>query len=161
MTISSKMLSVVVPAYNEEKRLRVSLPVLWSEIGIHYPRFEIFIVDDGSTDATADVVMTFAQKHAGVRLIRYQQNRGKGYAVRTGVLASKGDCILFCDADLSTPVGEVLKLQKAIEGGADIAIGSRAVADTIIVKRQPIYRILMGKTFNKFVQLLATPGMSL
>jgi dolichyl-phosphate beta-glucosyltransferase len=160
MATYTKMLSVVVPAYNEEKRLQVSLPVLWSEIGIHYSRFEILVVDDGSSDGTADVVMSFARQYEGVRLIRYQQNRGKGYAVRTGVLASKGDHVLFCDADLSTPVGEILKLKKVIDEGGDIAIGSRAVADTVIVKRQPFYRVLMGKTFNKFVQLLATPGIS-
>lgn len=160
MNNAEGMISVVVPAYNEEKRLQVSLPLLWSEMGIQNPRFEILVIDDGSTDGTADVVMEFMRQHEGVRLIRYQQNRGKGYAVRTGVLASKGETVLFCDADLSTPVSEIGKLKQVISEGGDIAIGSRAVADTIIVKRQPFYRILMGKTFNKIVQVLATPGIS-
>jgi dolichyl-phosphate beta-glucosyltransferase len=154
------MLSVVVPAYNEEQRLPKSLQVLWDTVGRYFSTFEIIIVDDGSTDRTADIVMSFSEQRPGVRLIRYQKNRGKGYAVRTGVLAAVGDLVLFSDADLSTPVSEVEKLLRAMEGGADVAIGSRAVRDTVIVKRQPLYRVLMGKTFNKFVQLLATPGIS-
>jgi dolichyl-phosphate beta-glucosyltransferase len=85
---------------------------------------------------------------------------GKGHAVRTGVLAAKGEYIMFCDADLSTPFREIDKLMKVLEQGCDVAIGSRARRESKILKRQPIYRILMGKTFNKFVQLLAFPGIS-
>lgn len=153
------MVSVVVPAFNEESRLATTLPVLWKEIGAYYSRFEIVVVDDGSTDRTANIVVSFAREHEGVRLVRYQQNRGKGYAVRTGILASVGEHILFCDADLSTPMGEIVKLKKAIEEGCDVAIGSRATRETRILQRQPWYRIVMGKTFNKMVQLLAVPGI--
>lgn len=156
----TKMLSVVIPAYNEEKRLSSSLQELCGTVGQYYPNFEIIVVDDGSTDRTADIVMSCRIRHSNVRLIRYEKNRGKGYAVRTGVLSSKGDLVLFSDADLSTPISEVEKLMGAIDGGADVAIGSRAVKDAVIVKRQPLYRVLMGKTFNKAVQLLATPGIS-
>ncbi|MGE4545481.1 MAG: dolichyl-phosphate beta-glucosyltransferase [Pedobacter sp.] len=160
MASASKMLSVVIPAYNEEKRLPSSLQVLCGTVGQYFPNFEIIIVDDGSTDSTADIVMSYSTQQSNVRLVRYEKNRGKGYAVRTGVLASTGDLVLFSDADLSTPLGEISKLMAAIDGGADVAIGSRAVKDAVIVKRQPLYRVLMGKTFNKAVQLLATPGIS-
>ncbi|APG25734.1 dolichyl-phosphate beta-glucosyltransferase [Syntrophotalea acetylenica] len=159
MVACNTMISIVVPAYNEEKRLQLTLPALFNQIKEYFSRFEIVVVDDGSTDRTADIVMSFARKHERVRLIRYEQNRGKGCAVRTGVLAAKGDLILFSDADLSTAFEEVLKLREALETGADVAIGSRATRQTVIEKRQPLYRVVMGKTFNKFVQLLATPGI--
>ncbi|ABA89001.1 UDP-glucose--undecaprenyl-phosphate glucosyltransferase [Syntrophotalea carbinolica DSM 2380] len=159
MTNDHRMLSVVVPAYNEEKRLSASLEVLCEKVGLFFPRFEIIVVDDGSTDKTADIVMTHSRKYSDVRLIRYEKNRGKGYAVRTGVLAAKGDFVLFSDADLSTPIEEVEKLFGALADGADVAIGSRAVRQSLILKSQPLYRMVMGKTFNKFVQLLAIPGI--
>lgn len=159
MTNDHRMLSVVVPAYNEEKCLSASLEVLCKKIRLFFPHFEIIVVDDGSNDKTADIVMSYSRHCSDVRLIRYEKNRGKGYAVRTGVLAAKGDFILFSDADLSTPIEEVEKLFGALADGADVAIGSRAVRQSLILKRQPLYRMLMGKTFNKFVQLLATPGI--
>ncbi len=155
-----KMLSVVVPAFNEETRLRVSLPALFDVVAKTFSKFEIIVVDDGSSDKTAEIVLSYATKQPCIRLIRYETNRGKGYAVRTGVLASKGDLVLFSDADLSTPFTEIEKLLPALDDGVDVAIGSRAVKDAVLVKRQPVYRMLMGKTFNKFVQFLATPGIS-
>jgi dolichyl-phosphate beta-glucosyltransferase len=87
-------------------------------------------------------------------------NRGKGYSVRNGFLNSSGSFVLFSDADLSTPVEETGKLMVEMAKGADIAIGSRAVSGADIVKRQPVYRMLMGKTFNKIVRLLAVRGFS-
>ncbi len=156
---NQKMLSVVVPAFNEEVRLRVSLPAFCDLAASFFPKFEIIVVDDGSSDKTTDLVLSYARQHSCIRLIRYEKNRGKGYAVRTGMLASKGDLVLFSDADLSTPFTEIKKLLSALECGADVAIGSRAVKESVLVKRQPLYRMLMGKTFNKFVQFLATPGI--
>ena len=159
MSCKYRKISVVIPAFNEETRLQFTLPVLWSEISKYYSHFEVLIVDDGSTDRTSEVVTAFSGNHKNIRLVRYEKNRGKGYAVRIGMLASLGDHVLFSDADLSTPVEEVLKLREALETGADVAIGSRATRQTVIEKRQPLYRVVMGKTFNKFVQLLATPGI--
>lgn len=155
----TKMLSVVIPAFNEEKRLPATLQQISGWVRQFSPDYEIIVVDDGSVDGTADVVMSLCKIDPGIRLIRYEKNRGKGFAVRTGVFAAKGDFILFSDADLSTPIRELEKLFPALVNGADVAIGSRAVKESVITKWQPPYRVLMGKTFNKIVQILATPGI--
>lgn len=118
----------------------------------------MIVVNDGSADGTAVVVEDFLRDHPEVRLISYPLNRGKGYAVRQGVLASRGQYVLFSDADQSTPMREVRKLLKALEQ-CDIAIGSRAIRESLIAQYQPFYRVLMGKTFNKFVQLMTVPGI--
>lgn len=153
-------ISVVVPAYNEEKRIAVSLPVIWNALAARFSRFEILVVDDGSSDSTSEKVMEFGDSgHPEVRVIRYGTNRGKGYAVRTGMLAAQGEIVLFSDADLSTPIEELDKLKKVLDEGYDLAIGSRALVDSTIELRQPFYRVLMGKTFNKIVQMLALPGV--
>ena len=153
-------ISVVIPAYNEEVRCKSTLPQLWRALNRRFATFEVIVVDDGSNDGTARVVSQFSGSHHNVRLISYPKNRGKGYAVRMGVLAASGRYILFSDADLSTPVREVRKLLNALEQGYDIAIGSRARKGTKILERQPMYRICMGKIFNKFVQLLTVAGIS-
>lgn len=156
----SHCLSVIVPAYNEQDRLKHSLPKLLREVERRFLDYEIIVVDDGSTDDTSRTVKDFISKNNKVRLISYRHNMGKGHAVRTGVLAAKKDYVLYCDADLSTPFREIRKLIKALDNGSDIAIGSRARKDTRILKRQPIYRVLMGKTFNKIVKILAVSGIN-
>jgi len=157
---NSRSLSVVVPAYNEEDRLQVTLPHLCKNVRRRFLDYEIIVVDDGSSDETSRIVKEARHFDENVRLIRYRDNMGKGHAVRTGVLAARKDYIVFCDADLSTPFREINKLFKAIDDGYDIAIGSRARKETRILKRQPLYRVLMGKTFNKIVQMLAVPGIN-
>lgn len=153
-------ISVIVPAYNEEKRLQSTLPHLWRSLKRRFNNFEILIVDDGSKDKTSALISRFSDEYPEVRLIRYENNRGKGHAVRTGVLAARGHYVLFSDADLSTPVMEVRKLLKALSEGYDVAIGSRAIREARIVKYQPFYRVLLGKTFNKLVQLFTVRGIS-
>ena len=153
-------ISVVVPAYNEEARIAFTLPQLWQALRKRFAAFEVIVVDDGSSDATARIVSEFAGQHQNVRLIRHQENHGKGHAVRAGVLAARGDIILFSDTDLSTPIREVRKLLGALEEGHDIAIGSRALGTTRILQRQPFYRIGMGKIFNRLVRLLTVRGIS-
>ncbi|MCS6830350.1 MAG: glycosyltransferase, partial [bacterium] len=148
-------ISVVVPAYNEESRLGNTLPVIYSYLHEHFSQFELIVVDDGSTDRTPDIVQRFAQQHSGVRLISYQPNRGKGHAVRTGILQSQGEWVLFSDADLATPIEELLHLATKLREGYDIAIASRAVRGAKLVVRQPWYRELAGRSFNLMVQLLA------
>ncbi len=157
---NSHCLSVIVPAYNEQNRISSTLPKLLREVERRFLDFEIIVVDDGSDDDTATIVKKFIANHNKVRLISYRHNMGKGHAVRTGVLAARKDYVLYCDADLSTPFREVRKLIKALDEGSDIAIGSRAIKETRILKRQPIYRVLMGKTFNKIVKLLAVSGIN-
>jgi dolichyl-phosphate beta-glucosyltransferase len=153
-------ISVVVPAYNEEERLITTLPHLWRSLARRFASFEILVVDDGSRDGTSMIVSRFAEDNPQVRLIGYQTNRGKGCAVRTGILEAAGKLVLFSDADLSTPFREVSKLIRAIEEGCDVAIGSRAHGESRIIECQPIYRILMGKIFNKIVRVLAVRGIN-
>lgn len=153
-------ISVVVPAFNEEERLKTTLPHLWRSLRRRFANFEILVVDDGSTDGTVAVASGFTAAYPEIRIIRYETNRGKGHAVRTGVLAAAGKVVLFSDADLSTPVREVAKLLRAIEEGNDVAIGSRARSESRIIAYQPAYRVLMGKTFNKIVRLLAVRGIN-
>ncbi|SIN73612.1 dolichyl-phosphate beta-glucosyltransferase [Singulisphaera sp. GP187] len=152
-------LSVVVPAYNEEERLGASLTRIWNYLSERFPAFELIVVDDGSTDATARVVAEFAADHHSVELIAYQPNRGKGYAVRTGILRASFDLVLFSDADLATPIEEIDALLERIRAGADVAIGSRMVAGSELKVRQPWYRELAGRSFNLLAQRMATPGI--
>jgi dolichyl-phosphate beta-glucosyltransferase len=152
-------ISVIIPAYNEELRLKSTLPQIWGALRKRFSLFEIIVVDDGSQDQTAEIVLSFARFHPEIRIIRYERNRGKGHAVKIGVLEALGDYVLFCDADLSTPVREVKKLLAALKSGNDVAIGSRASQDSKILQHQPLYRVLMGKTFNKIVWILGVPGI--
>ncbi len=150
-------LSVVVPAYNEERRLPQTLARVHAYFAkLNYPT-EILIVDDGSTDQTGEVVDAFAETHPTVRLIR-NDHRGKGYTVRTGMLAARGHIVLFSDADLSTPIEDVEKLLPWFERGYDIVIGSREGSGAQRIK-EPFYRHLMGRVFNFIVRLLTVRGI--
>ncbi len=149
-------LSVVIPAYNEEFRLPQTLRqvVEWLA-GAALTFREVIVVDDGSLDGTAGVVEEFAKTHACVRLARNPGNRGKGYAVRHGMLEAKGGWILYTDADLSTPIAEIEKLYRAAsEQGADVAIGSRAVDRSLVEVHQPALRELSGRAFNLVMRAL-------
>jgi dolichyl-phosphate beta-glucosyltransferase len=152
-------LSVIIPAYNEECRLGESLPVVWEYLRGRFADFELIVVDDGSSDATGRVVESFARDHPGVKLVAYQPNRGKGYAVRAGILEAEGALVLFSDADLSTPIEEIEALLERLDAGSDVAIGSRAVPGSDLRVRQPWYRELAGRSFNRLARLVATPGL--
>ena len=149
------VLSVVVPAYNERARLPPTLRKIAAFL--HGRPHEIVVVDDGSTDGTAEA----AQEVGGgaVVVLRNEGNRGKGYSVRRGMLAARGERRLFSDADLSTPIEELARLERALDEGHQIAIGSRALAGARIEVRQPWYRENMGRLFNLFVRALAVPGV--
>jgi len=152
-------LSVVVPAYNEEQRLPRTLSRLHEYYASQAYPFDVIVVSDGSKDGTGNVVSDFAEAHPKFKLIEYTENRGKGYAVRTGIMAAEGDLILFCDADLATPQEETEKLLPRMLDGADVAIGSRPIAGAQLEVRQPFYREMLGRGFNMAVQTLGVRGI--
>ena len=155
------MISIVIPAYNEKKRIEGSLAETCAYMNDFGMEYEIIVVDDGSSDGTGRIVEHIAKDVRNVRLVRYDKNRGKGHALRTGVLVTKGDFVLVMDADLSTPMDELRKLMPYLSDGEfDIAIGSRALALSDIIKKQPWWRRGMGKTFNKIVKALVIGGFS-
>jgi dolichyl-phosphate beta-glucosyltransferase len=152
-------LSIIVPAFDEEKRLGASLKRMLTYFdSLHYP-FEILVVDDGSKDDTAALVRTISACRPQVRLLSYTPNHGKGYAVRYGILQARGERILFCDADMATPIEELEKLQAKLDAGYDIAIGSRDVQGSQLIKRQSRLRETGGKIFNALVRAIAVPGI--
>lgn len=152
-------LSVVVPAYNERARIGASLARILEYFDAQPYAYELLVVDDGSTDGTRELVTEAAGGRPNVRVLDYGENRGKGHAVRHGMLNAAGNFVLFSDADLSTPVEEVEKLLAALQRGSDIAIGSRDVADSKLTVHQSWLREMGGKTFNRCVQMLAVPGI--
>ena len=152
-------LSVIVPAYNEERRLPLLLNRLDADMdgllqGTSLRLTEVIVVDDGSNDATAQVVDDFEGLRGRLRLIRLGRNRGKGAAVRAGMLAANGRCALLTDADMSTPLGDVVALATELDRGRDLVMGSRALPASRVLVHQPIYRELMGKGFNVLFRLL-------
>lgn len=150
---------MVVPAYNEEVRLQPTLERLHEYYEAQDYPFDVIVVSDGSSDKTDAIVEEFAKTHPKFRLLAYQPNRGKGYAVRTGMLAAEGDLILFCDADMATPQEETEKLLKHMHDGADIAIGSRPLKESKLEKHQPFVREMFGRLANQFIQILAVRGI--
>ncbi len=152
-------LSVIIPAYNEERRLPATLQSVHQYLAERGGDFEIVVVDDGSLDNTQGVVETFASHNEGVRLISYSPNQGKGHAVRVGMLRADGDLLLVNDADGSSPIEEVERLEDAIAAGADVAIGSRAKPDPTRRVDALAYRKYIGNTFNLIVQSLLLPGI--
>ncbi len=143
----SPYLSVVIPAYNEALRLRKTLPLVREFFQSQDFTWELVLVDDGSSDGTAAILDDYFEPHEA-RAISLPANRGKGFAVRTGVMESKGKLVLISDADLSTPLKEFATLQACLDNGVDVAIGSRSLANSNIVVRQAWYREGMGRFFN-------------
>jgi dolichyl-phosphate beta-glucosyltransferase len=152
-------LSVVIPAYNESRRLPPTLRTVDRYLREANRRSELIVVDDGSTDDTAATVDELIREGLKLHLLRHDGNRGKGAAVRTGMLAASGDMVLFTDADLSTPIADAERLIAALEAGADVAIGSRALDRSLIEVHQPWIRDRMGRVFNMFVQAILLPGL--
>jgi len=151
--------TIVIAAYNEEERLAQSLRKIQAYQAATDLPVEIIVVDDGSTDNTALLVVTLSLEVEGLKLISYRQNRGKGYALRTGVLASRGKMVLLSDADFSTPIEELETLRPLITSQAhQIAIGSRALALSEIVRAQPLWRRGMSRVFNQIVRALVLDG---
>src|SRR4030066_1708794 len=153
MNISPNSISIIIAAFNEEKRIIPSLLKIKEYINKQNIPYEIIVVDDGSTDHTHTVVRDLIKDIPYLKVIHYSPNKGKGHALRTGGLASKGEIILLSDADLSTPIEEFSKLLPLIHNDkCDIAIGSRALALSEIVKKQPWWRQSREKFFNKLIK---------
>jgi len=153
-------LSVVIPAFNETIRLP---PYLDEVVGFLEGRgepYEVVVVDDGSTDATATAVEALAARHPAVRLLPFGRNRGKGAAVRAGMLAAAGAARLFTDADGATPIAELKRLEPALASGADIAIGSRVLLDPAVAVRTRRHRVAAGRVFNWLVARLGLRGVA-
>jgi glycosyltransferase involved in cell wall biosynthesis len=149
-------LSIVIPAYNEAVRLRNSLRTVADYLREHSPESEIIVVDDGSTDNTADLSREILNDSGPLRtsVISYKSNLGKGRAVRLGLLAARGDVALFSDADLSSPITETPKLVEPIVNGQyDLTFGSRALDRSLIGVHQPWRREQGGRVFNLVVRL--------
>jgi len=149
-------LSIIIPAYNECTRLPATLKRIIDYMrGSGWQRWEIIVIDDGSTDATAEVAESLRDSNTCVRVLRNPGNRGKGYAVRNGMLDSKMDWRLLTDADLSAPIEELQKLWGAVQNGiAEVAIGSRAIDRSLIGVHQPGMRESAGRFFNLVMQIL-------
>jgi len=150
-------LSVVVPAFNEERRLAPTLQRL--QAYLRQRKAEVLVVDDGSTDGTPALVQGLSKRWKALRLVCLDANVGKGAAVRRGVAEARGRAILFTDADLSTPIEELPRLEAALKNGFSVAIGSRALDRARVGIRQPFYREAGGRLFNKLVQALTVSGI--
>lgn len=152
-------LSVVIPCFNEEGRLPDALRLVIPYLAARGDRFELILVDDGSTDGTLSVMRSAESQHEFVRVVSVAPNQGKGHALAAGVLVSSGEEVLVSDCDFSTPVTELPKLERALEAGAEVAIASRAKRGSQVEVSQPVYRVLMGKVFNLIVQAVLLPGL--
>jgi len=147
-------LSIIVPAYNESSRIGPSLEAIVAYLRGLPLTWELLIVDDGSRDNTAEVVMKQIDGLPEARLIGYHPNRGKGFAVRTGVLASKGQWIVFLDADLSTPPEEIANALRYLKDGDDMVIGSRGLRESQIERRPPLFRRFASFVFDTVKHLI-------
>jgi dolichyl-phosphate beta-glucosyltransferase len=153
-------LSVIIPAYNEERRIAASLQRLTEYLPTLEGRYEILVVDDGSTDGTGTIVEQFtASRPSGdprvpaIELLNNGRNRGKGFSLKHGVLMAKGEHLLLSDADFSTPIEELPRLLRPVTGGeCEIAIGSRGLPDSRVEIHQPAWREMMGRFFNRLVR---------
>ena len=154
--------SVIIPAYNEENRIGQTLRNVNAYVLARSMECELIVVDDGSTDGTAEVVTQEfkAMSAMSTRLLMNGGNRGKGFSVRRGMLESGGDCLLFTDADLSTPIEDFDKLKAALDEGYDVAIGSRAVDDSCVEIHQNFVRETMGKIFNRIARVFTFRDIS-
>ncbi len=147
-------LSMVIPAYNEGLRIGRTLEEVHHYLDTRNFPCELIIVDDGSRDETPELLDRFRERRPGVRVLRHEPNRGKGFSVRRGVLEARGQFVLFTDADLSAPIEETNKLLAAVEStGADAAVGSRALNRRLIGIRQPWRREFAGRVFNLLVRM--------
>ncbi len=152
----SPFLSIVIPAHNEEARLPGTLEEVFAFLSVQPYSAEVLVVENGSEDRTLEVAQSFVSGHPSLRVFR-ESRRGKGLAVRRGMLEAEGQFRFLCDADLSMPIAEVNRFLPPLLEDFDIAIGSREAPGAIV--DQPVSRRRIGKIFNAIVRLLALPGL--
>jgi len=160
-TPRSDVASLVIPAFNERNRIEASIRSIadWRRTRPGGWDWEVIVVDDGSSDGTKGIAEKTARDTAlPLRIVRNETNHGKGAAIRAGVLVSSGDPVLTSDVDLSTPLSEWVKLAERLPTHP-IAIGSRALDERTVGRRQPLYRRLLGKAGNVLVRLVAVSGI--
>jgi dolichyl-phosphate beta-glucosyltransferase len=154
MRSTSCSITVIVPAYNESERIVGTLRAVDAWLAAHTGSSEILVVDDGSTDRTALTVRGVADElERPIRVVRYKENRGKGFALKVGFEQARGEKIVFMDADLSVSADQVATLIEQLDAGADIVIGSRGLLKSKVRVRQPWYRVLLGGCFSLLVRL--------
>lgn len=153
-------LSIVIPAYNEESRIAPTIREIAGYCRTARRDFELILVDDGSNDRTSAIGRSLSEEIPELRLIRLAANHGKGYAVRTGVINALGSTVLFTDADGSTPISEIERLEAALASGADLAVGSRALRAEGVRVQAKLYRRIIGRTFHRMVEWLADVGVT-
>lgn len=157
---SNESLSVVIPAYNEAGRIGATVRRLGEYLRERAWDYELIVVDDGSCDGTVDIVRNASEEAGRTRLLQNEGNRGKGFSVRKGVAHAARALILVTDADLSTPIEEIEKLLPWLGRGYDLAIGSRGLLESDVLKKQAWYRQGMGKVFNLLVRILVLRGFA-
>ncbi len=148
-------LSIIIPAYNEEKRLARTLFEIDRYLRVQSYSYEILVVNDGSKDKTADVARNLIPQIRNLKLIDNQENHGKGWVVRQGMLKSQGEYRLFTDADNSTSIDQVEKILPEFKAGQEVIIGSRETEGAVIAVPQPWYRRILGDIFNLIVQIIS------
>jgi dolichyl-phosphate beta-glucosyltransferase len=151
--------SVVIPAFNEAARLPGYLKEIQAYFEGRDEGYEVIVVDDGSRDGTAERVLAVAAGRPGVAVHALGRNRGKGHAVRAGLVRARGGLRLMADADGATPIAEVTRLEAAIAAGADIAVGSRVLRDATVTRRVRRHRKLSGYVFTFLVRRLGVAGV--
>jgi glycosyltransferase involved in cell wall biosynthesis len=147
-------LSVIVPTYNEEPNIERTTEAVVAWLRNQDMTWEVLLVDDGSCDQTPEIEHALAGAYSSVRALPFMPNRGKGYAVRQGMLAAEGDVRLFLDADYSTPIDELALLLPRLRGDADIAIGTRRAPDAKIETKPPFHRYVLGELYIRVTSLL-------
>jgi len=152
-------ISMVIPAFNEALRLPTTLDRVQRHLSTAGLSAEVIVVDDGSHDATADIVRQHARRWPQLKLVVAERNAGKGAAVRLGMAAARGRYRVFSDADLSVPIDDLEKLLRPLHAGAGVAIASRGLRDSQVELHQPWYRESMGKIFNRLVRIFVLGGV--
>jgi dolichyl-phosphate beta-glucosyltransferase len=153
------VISVIIPAFNERERIPATLERVREYLDGSAEEYEVIVADDGSSDGTVDFVEAAAGGWPQLSLVALGRNEGKGAAVRAGMLRARGEHRLFTDADLSTPIEELPRLRERLGGACQVAIASRAVPGATIGVHQPGRREMMGRNYNRLVQLIVLPGL--